>query len=400
MSDHQTASDVNAAFSANGSDPDGGPITSEDGAEGTTFLAELARAMQTTAAAEQARNAEGTEQRRQTHIDAIRAREALEAEDLRELAKEDVKGIDAWSDGEIKRIKLERERRIAARREQLQVRLEEHRTIVGQEVDAVEASVASYRADIELYFRRLESETDPVIIAKFAGNRPQFPDLDQLSAHEAPPTSAYQAHVPAAEVADVADVAESQAPESQAPESEPVVADAPSTEIAAAETAAIEAYSAPEPVTDDDAPVMAVADDATAFEATPEAESTTAEPEVVAATVAETETVTEPEHKSRTKADRDAGTETSEPLIGVMDTDADSVSPERPWEMGSDAVAAEATEIATPVNEGSDASETADETPEPVAAMAESRVVMPRTTGAGSWLRWPNSTIDRNDQGR
>ena len=138
--------------------------------------------MQTTAAAEQARSAEETEQRRQSHIDSIRAREAIEAEELRELAKEDVKGIDAWSDGEIKRIKLERERRIAARREQLQIRLEEHRTVVGREVEAVEASVGAYRADIAEYFRRLESETDPVAIAKFAGSRPPFPDLDKVGA--------------------------------------------------------------------------------------------------------------------------------------------------------------------------------------------------------------------------
>src|SRR5204863_241277 len=80
----------------------------------------------------------------------------LEAEELRDLAKDDVKGIDAWSDGEIKRVKLERERRIAARREQLQIRLEELRTVVSREVDAVELAIATYRAEIDEYFRRLE----------------------------------------------------------------------------------------------------------------------------------------------------------------------------------------------------------------------------------------------------
>src|SRR6187401_480792 len=143
---------ASSGFSTNGTDPGG--YGGEGTADGGQFLAELAKAMQTTAAAEQARNAEETEQRRQSHIDAIRAREAIEAEELRELAKDDVKGIDAWSDGEIKRIKLERERRIAARREQLQIRLEDHRTVVGREVEAVEASVGAYRADIAEYFRR------------------------------------------------------------------------------------------------------------------------------------------------------------------------------------------------------------------------------------------------------
>ena len=397
MSDHQSASDVNAAFSANGSDPDGSPIVIEDGAEGTTFLAELARAMQTTAAAEQARNAEGTEQRRQAHIDAIRAREALEAEDLRELAKEDVKGIDAWSDGEIKRIKLERERRIAARREQLQVRLEEHRTVVGREVDAVEAAVASYRADIELYFRRLESETDPVTIAKFAGNRPQFPALEQIGAHDAPPSTAYRAAAPMPAVeAEAPEGAEAEpvAAEAEAPEVEPVAAEPVAAEAPMIEAASTEAYAAPEPVADvDEVPAVAAADDAATEAPTEDAEA------AVAATVADTE----PETKTKSKADRETATKTQDPLIGVMDTDAGSGSPERPWETGSDAVAAvatEATEATTPVNEGSEVREPADESQEPVAAMAESKVVMPRTTGAGSWLRWPNSTVDRSDQGR
>ena len=229
-----------ASFSTNGNDPGG--FGAADGAEGGQFLAELAKAMQTTAAAEQTRNAEETEQRRQSHIDAIRAREAIEAEELRELAKEDVKGIDAWSDGEIKRIKLERERRIAARREQLQIRLEEHRTVVGREVEAVEASVGAYRADIAEYFRRLESETDPVAIARFAGSRPPFPDLTQVGPDDAAGTTDFR----------------------QVPSEPPVVAQAPAevyeapaevyeAPVEAVET--VEAVEAPEAVAEVETPV-------------------------------------------------------------------------------------------------------------------------------------------------
>ena len=194
-------SNKSASFSTNGTDPGGFGAGSDGVADGGQFLAELAKAMQTTAAAEQARNAEETEQRRQSHIDAIRAREAIEAEELRELAKDDVKGIDAWSDGEIKRIKLERERRIAARREQLQIRLEEHRTVVGREVEAVEASVGAYRADIAEYFRRLESETDPVAIARYAGTRPPFPDLTSVGPDDVAGTTDYRAPVSDAQAA-------------------------------------------------------------------------------------------------------------------------------------------------------------------------------------------------------
>jgi hypothetical protein len=41
-----------------------------------------------------------------------------------------------------------------------------------------------------------------------------------------------------------------------------------------------------------------------------------------------------------------------------------------------------------------------DERGEPVAVAAEARVVMPRSTGAGSWLRWPNNSVDRTDSPR
>jgi hypothetical protein len=306
-----------ASFSTNGNDPGG--FVSED-ADGGQFLAELAKAMQTTAQAEQTRNAEETEQRRQSHIDAIRAREAIEAEELRELAKEDVKGIDAWSDGEIKRIKLERERRIAARREQLQVRLEEHRTVVGREVEAVEASVGAYRADIAEYFRRLESETDPVAIARYAGTRPPFPDLTKIGPGDVPGTT----------------------------ESRPVGA---------------EPQAAPPPAQ--------------------------AAPEVIEATEVEpaAEAVAEPQ---------DADTTQDEELIGVMGSEGTGESADQSTDH-DDAVATDQSDETVPValqeeppaGEGATESEGSEggQEEEPVGA-----VVMPRSTGAGSWLRWPNNS--------
>lgn len=325
MSDHDSeisptrqSDSGSASFSTNGNDPGG--FVSED-PDGGQFLAELAKAMQTTAQAEQTRNAEETEQRRQSHIDAIRAREAIEAEELRELAKDDVKGIDAWSDGEIKRIKLERERRIAARREQLQVRLEEHRTVVGREVEAVEASVGAYRADIAEYFRRLESETDPVAIARYAGTRPPFPDLTKIGPGDVPGTT----------------------------DSRPVGAQP--------QAARPPAQAAPEVI---EAP-----------EAEPAAE-----------VVAESQ---------------NADTTQDSDLIGVIGSEGTGESADQS-SGHDDAVATEQSDEVVPValqeeppagegaSEGSEGSEVAQEE-EPVGA-----VVMPRSTGAGSWLRWPNNS--------
>jgi hypothetical protein len=365
----EAASDGTASYSSNGADSggfgDAGDRLEGEGFrdDGATFLADLAKAMQSTAASEQARNVEATEQRRQAHIDAIRAREALEAEQLRELAKDDVKGIDAWSDGEIKRIKLERERRIASRREQLQIRLEEHHSVVAREVENVEAAVSAYRADVDHFFNRLETETDPVEIARLAGTRPAFPVLELIGPEEAAPISEYtpvmsqtQAHVDAIEAVET---------------------------VAAAE--AVEAVAA-----DAAEPVEAVAADP-------------AEPvEAVATSYEDAGEAVEPGGTGEVSDQADEAVAEGE-LVGVMDTDTNASPAENPWEGGQedqgeaqseDATPAVTAESEAPQAEGDDASE------EPVSVGTEARVVMPRSTGAGSWLRWPNSSADRTDQGR
>lgn len=318
-------------FSSNGSEPGDVAIATAPPAgfeadDRAKFLTDLARVMQSTAAAEQARNAEGTEQRRQTHIDMIRAREALEAEELRELAKEDVKGIDAWSEGEIKRIKLERERRIASRREQLQIRLEEHRAVVAREVAAVEAAVATYRAEIEQFFGGLEAETDPVAIARQAGNQPPFPDLDRIGPDDAPVGTDYGYVV----------------------------------------SASVSTEAAPEAVSE-----------------APEAMSETSD--AVSETTAEAASDEEPHD--------DQGAGSAGEMIGVMDPDAGSRTAETPWDSG---VVAAGDGDGSDVPDGTEPPEGIEE-PAPVAA--EARVVMPRSSGAGSWLRWPSSA-DRSDQPR
>jgi hypothetical protein len=371
----EAASDGTASYSSNGADSGGFGDAGDFRDDGATFLADLAKAMQSTAATEQARNVEATEQRRQAYIDAIRAREALEAEQLRELAKEDVKGIDAWSDGEIKRIKLERERRIASRREQLQIRLEEHHSIVAREVENVEAAVSAYRADVDTFFSRLETETDPVEIARLAGTRPAFPVLELIGPEEAAPISEYtpvvnqtQAHVDAIEAVEIVAAAE------------------------AVEAVAAEADEAPEPV-------EAVAVEAVAAEAvTPDA------PEPVEAVATSYEDAGEAVDQGDTGEARDQGDEAvaEGELVGVMDPEASAAPAENPWEGGQEYQGEGQSEDATPVTAEAEApqAEDDDSSEEPVSVGGEARVVMPRSTGAGSWLRWPNSSADRNDQGR
>ena len=83
-----------------------------------------------------------------------------------------------------------------------------------------------------------------------------------------------------------------------------------------------------------------------------------------------------------------------------MDPDAGNAPVETPWDsgVGAAAVAADATEDPEPVEAVQDSGEGAEEgAQEPVAVAAEAQVVMPRSSGAGSWLRWPSSSVDRSD---
>jgi len=368
---------LNGSFSSNGNDP-GAIANATDGAGDLSFLDDLAKAMRTTAAAEQARDAEITDQRRQSHLDAIRAREALEAEELRELAKEDVKGIDAWSDGEIKRIKLERERRIASRREQLQVRLEEHRLVIASEVEAVETAISGYRLETERFFDRLGSQTDPVEIARQAGTRPPFPDLDQIGPQEATPVAAYQA------------------PAYEPPAYTPPAYTMNVTSIPAAPVATAEAVEATDASAE--TPVEAAATEANAE---PAAAESVGDPEL-AALVHAAEPAAETE-AAEAQDQADAPPIDPNQLVGVMDPEAghdDQAASGSPWGPGTDAVGEQAP-ASDPIDDAVVAVENAgasDGSDEPVSVGAEARVVMPRTTGgAGSWLRWPNSTVDRSD---
>jgi hypothetical protein len=181
------------------------PAVTEDGSgdEGSVFLAELVRAMQTTAGVERTRIDEDTERRRQAHIDQVRAREAAEADRMRELAGEDMKAIEAWASGETKRIQAERKRRATELQEKLESNLAEHRSKVDQEVEGVETAIATYRADVEAFFAQLEAETDLVQIAQQAARRPIFPSLDGIAKDDDTEEAFLRAESQAADVGDL-----------------------------------------------------------------------------------------------------------------------------------------------------------------------------------------------------
>ncbi|HEY3073513.1 MAG TPA: hypothetical protein VGJ46_11935 [Candidatus Limnocylindrales bacterium] len=178
-----------ASWTTNGTEP--APTTTADSSgspadEVDEFLASLADAMHSTASAEHARIAESTEQRRQAYLSELTAREAAEADELRETTEQDVKAIHSWADREISRIRNEREQRIASRRQELDIRLDEHHSLIAGEIEAVEAKVSAYLAELDAFFNDLGSEDDPIALARRARSRPAFPDLSATASSDSP----------------------------------------------------------------------------------------------------------------------------------------------------------------------------------------------------------------------
>ena len=166
------------AVAATASPDDGAAVAASADGE---FLAELARAMQATAAHQRVKIVEDAERRRQAHVEQVRARESTEADRMRELAAEDMKAIESWADGERKRIQLERHRRATELHEDLDLSLAEHRSKIDREIEGVETAIAAYRAEVEAFFDGLDRETDVVLIAQHAAWRPVFPTLDLIA---------------------------------------------------------------------------------------------------------------------------------------------------------------------------------------------------------------------------
>ncbi len=197
--------------------------------DGSGFLNQLVRAMQTTAAAEKARVAAEIDRRREAHLAAVEARRLAEATTMLELADTDLKAIDSWAEAERHRIQAERERRATALQADLEASLATHGARIDDEITAVEAAIAAHRVEVDTFFAGLDAETDPIEIARHASQRPAFPALDAIGRETQPAAAAPES----SDVAEAVPTAEADA-------------DAPAADAAAADDA-IEATPTPTP---------------------------------------------------------------------------------------------------------------------------------------------------------
>jgi len=257
------------------------------------LLGELARAMHLAATSQYERMNAELERLRTDQVDEIGTRASGEVEQLKAGSETDISAIDAWAKAETEKIKLERLRRIDARRERLAAQLERQGSIKEREIVAIQVAIDAHRGEVDRFFSRMERETDPAAIARVASTLPGFPPLDQI-AEAARRDAAAELPSPDAEIG----------PASTTP-----------TETATDDAASAQAATTPPAATTEPAATEAAAETAAASDAPPAAVPAP-EPRAVAI-----------------EADSDARISESR-LMAVMSPDSDQVDaePSRPWE--------------------------------------------------------------------
>ncbi len=178
---------------------------SQDESTNDNLLGELARAMHHAASSQYGRMNAELERRRTEQVEAIAARAAAEAESLSASSDADISAIDAWAKAETEKIKLERLRRIDARREELAAQLERQGTLKEREVFAIEVAIDAHRNEIDAFFGRMEREADPAAIAHVASTLPPFPPLAEIAENARRGAAAELAALQAAQPAEPAE---------------------------------------------------------------------------------------------------------------------------------------------------------------------------------------------------
>ncbi len=207
------------------------------------FLADLTRAMRSTAEASRTETTERFAAEAKAATEKVHAAAADEATELRRAADDDVAGIREWSKTEIARIREETENRISGRKADLEHELEVHAGTVEARTERVSARVAAFESEVNDFYDRLFAEEDPTRFAAMAEQLPEPPSLDieDLLMPISPSSRPAAAPEPVEPEPQVEPVAASTETETLAPEVVAEVVEAPAEPEATAE-------AAPEPV--------------------------------------------------------------------------------------------------------------------------------------------------------
>jgi len=146
-----------------------------------TFLHEIARQMQAAVDSERGRIAAEAASSLEEHVQKVRTRASIEADELKRLAEQDVGRIHDWSAAESERLRRETESRIGARREDLERHLRQHDDLVEREISGASQAVEDYQAELDRFVGRLAGEREPTEIAQLASLLPEPPRVEEIA---------------------------------------------------------------------------------------------------------------------------------------------------------------------------------------------------------------------------
>ncbi len=233
-------------------------VAADEAAGSEEFLHSLVDAMR--AVAEESRDANLGELRRSVdeRIEQLRAAAGERAEELRRVSDLDVAATSDWERAEMDRVRAEAERRVSARRAELERQLAEHQTSSDRDIEAARSRLADYERDVSAFFDQLSEIRDPAAFVAAAKRMPRAPDLgvapsQTTSAPDAAPPTPEPAAGPASELppADLAAqraimVPSAEPPSTEAVESVEPTGDQPEAETPSASVAVEEAAPAVE----------------------------------------------------------------------------------------------------------------------------------------------------------
>ncbi len=163
------------------SSDDGGGAEPVDAGTVPAFLHEIARQMQAAVDRERGRIAADAVNSLDAHVQKVRMRASIEAEELKRLAEEDVGHINEWSAAEAERLRRETENRIDARREDLERHLRQHDALVEREISGASEAIEEYQAELDRFVSRLAGEREPTEIAQLASQLPEPPRVEEIA---------------------------------------------------------------------------------------------------------------------------------------------------------------------------------------------------------------------------
>lgn len=147
-----------------------------DGSAG--FMRDLVAAMRRVAEETRQVSLSGLRTRAEEQALTLEADADRRREELKARAERDVAAVAEWQKAEAERIRQEAERRVVARRAELDQQLAAETTRAEAEVQALRERVAAYERELDAYHARLSDISDPAAFASAAKQMPPPPRLD------------------------------------------------------------------------------------------------------------------------------------------------------------------------------------------------------------------------------